>query len=159
MIIQLKNIVFNRTTIENWIVRKACDRGPFIHPYDLGFRESIRQIFNTTGDGLTWSVRADCDQYTLTREQLYQKLEKSQRAVRYKIVQSYNGSIFPFNSDISTCIHIPRSCEQRMPVKKGDSILVTRWEHYWLYGRSRKSSEHVRGWFPRYCVDETFYDK
>jgi palmitoyltransferase len=155
LIIQLKNILCNQTTIENLILCKARDRDhqriePFIYPYDLGFRENLRQIFNRVDDGLTWSVRADCDQYTFTREQLEQQ---SQRAVRYKIIQSYNGS---FYYDLRTCIDIPCSSERRMPVKKGDYVFVTRWKNYWLYGRSRKSNEHIRGWFPRCCVNEIF---
>jgi palmitoyltransferase len=151
----------NQTTIENWILRKARDRDhrriePFIYPYNLGFKENFRQIFNLVGDGLTWPVRIDCDQYTLTREQLEQKFEKRQRAVRYKIITSYNGSFFPLIYDLHTCICIPYSNETRISVKQGDYVVVTRWENYWLYGTCITSNEYVDGWFPRCCVDEKF---
>ncbi len=69
----------NQTTIESCILRKARARHhrriePFIYPYNLGFKQNLRQIFNRVGDGLTWPVRSDCDQYTLTREQLEQNV-------------------------------------------------------------------------------------
>jgi palmitoyltransferase len=161
LIIQLRNIICNQTTIETWILRKARNRDhrrlkPFIYPYNLGFKENFRQIFYLVGDGLTWSIRDDCDQYTLTREQLEQKFEKYQRAVRYKIIKSYNGSFFPLTYDLHTCICIPCSNEIRISVKKDDYVLVTRWENYWLYGKCIKLNENVRGWFPRCCVNETF---
>ncbi len=80
LIIQLRNILRNQTTIENQIVRKARDRErikPFIYPYNLGFKENFRQVFNWNliGNGLIWPVRSGCDQYTLTREELKQKFE------------------------------------------------------------------------------------
>jgi palmitoyltransferase len=161
LIIQLRNRIRNQTTIENWILCKARDRDhrriePFIYPYDLGFKENLRQIFTLVGDGLTWPVRADCDQYTLTREELEQNFEKRQRAVRYKIIKSYNGSFFPLNYDLRTCICIPCSNEPRISVKKDDNVLVTRWEDYWLYGNCIKSTDNIRGWFPRRCVNEIF---
>ncbi len=128
----------NRTTIENLILQKARIRDhrrrePFIYPYNLGFKENFCQIFNLVGDGLTWPVRADCDQYTLTREQLEQKFE-----------------------NLYTCLCIPCSNETRISVKKNDYVLVTRWANYWLYGICIKSNEYIRGWFPRCCVNEIF---
>ncbi len=151
----------NQTTIETWILKKARIRDhqrrePFIYPYNLGCKENFCQIFYLVGDGLTWPVRADCDQYTLTREQLEQKFEKNQRAVRYKIIQSYNGSFFPLNYGLFTCLCIPYSNETRISIKQNDYVLVTRWENYWLYGICIKSNEYIRGWFPRCCVNEIF---
>lgn len=92
----------------------------------------------------------------MIREQLEQNLEKKQRSVRYKIIQSYNGSIFALNYDFYTCLNIPCLKESRLLVKKDDFIRVTHWEKYWLYGTQIKSNEDIYGWFPRYCVDETF---
>ncbi|UJR13858.1 hypothetical protein I4U23_000867 [Adineta vaga] len=169
LIIQLKNIIYNRTTIENWIVQKAYHRNqqrlePFVYPYDLGLKENIRQVFNwkdsfqLVGDGITWSVRSNCDQYTLTREQLEQKIDKQQRSVRYKVIKSYNGAFFPINYDLWTCICIPYLMESRLRISKGDYLLVTRWKEYWLYGKFIKSDtiiEQFRGWFPRCCVRES----
>jgi hypothetical protein len=167
LIVQLRNIIRNQSGIENWILRKARDRcriEPFIYPYHLGFKENVRQVFNWSdylnliGDGLTWPVRANCDQYVLTREQLEQKYEKRQRSVRYEIIESYNGSFFPLRYGLRTCICIPFSSERRISIEKGDYMLVTRWERYWLYGtriKSNKSVNHrLRGWFPRCCVCE-----
>jgi palmitoyltransferase len=165
LIIQLRNIILNQSTIENRILHKAYDRNhrriePFIYPYDLGFKENIRQIFNwrdcfnLVGDGLIWPVRTDCDQYTLTREQLEQKFEKRQSAIRYKIIKSYNGSFFPLNYGLYTCLCVPCSNETRISIKQGDYILVTRWERYWLYGDYIKSNKHLHGWVPRCCVYE-----
>ncbi len=178
--VQLQSIKRNQTGIENWILRKARDRNhrrtkPFIYPYDLGFKENFRQVFNwretfnVIGDGLTWPVREGTDEYTLTREQLEQKLEKRQRTVRYEVIKSYKGSFFTIRYGLRTCICIPCSDETRMPIETGDYVLVTRWERYWLYGERVSGNEsnknqsmnnrrrrRPRGWFPRCCVYEAF---
>jgi hypothetical protein len=166
----------NQSGIENWILRKARDRNyrrtkPFIYPYDLGFKENCRQVFdwtstfNVIGDGLTWPVRDDTDEYALTREQLEQKKEKRQRTVRYEAVKSYKGSFFTLKYGLRTCICIPCSDETRIPIEKGDYLLVTRWEKYWLYGErvianqeglNNRYRRRPRGWFPRCCVYEAF---
>ncbi len=170
----------NQTGIENWILRKARDRShrraqTFIYPYDLGFKENLRQVFNwretfnVIGDGLTWPVRSGTDEYALTREQLEQKKEKRQRTVRYEVIKSYKGSFFTLRYGLRTCICIPCSDEFRMPIEKGDYILVTRWERYWLYGErviandmnknegtTNRRPRRPRGWFPRSCVYEAF---
>ncbi len=170
----------NQTGIENWILRKARDRNhrrtkAFIYPYNLGFKENLRQVFNwretfnVIGDGLTWPVCDGTDEYALTREQLEQKKEKRQRTVRYEVVKSYPGSFFTFRYGLRTCICIPCSDESRIPVEKGDYVLVTRWENYWLYGErfianegnkseglNNRHRRRPRGWFPRSCVYEAF---
>lgn len=147
----------NQTTIENWIVSKARQRREsFIYPYNLGIKENFRQTFYLNSDGLTWPVRADCDQYTLTREQLEQEFERNQKSVRYKIIQSYNGSFFPLNYDLYTCLSIPWLSQTRISVEKDDYVRVSRWEKCWLYGYRIKTNEYVYGWFPRCCVDESF---
>lgn len=85
---QLRAIVRNRTGIEDWILDKAIyrrkvitkrakDNGdehfevtPFVYPYDLGWRKNVKQVLNLgcipIGDGITWPVVEDCDQFTLT---------------------------------------------------------------------------------------------
>src|ERR1700733_7074872 len=112
----------NETGIENWIIRKARDRNhrrttPFIYPYNLGFKENLRQVFNWTesfnviGDGYKWPILDGTDEYALTREQLEQKQEKRQRTVRYEVVQSYKGSFCTLHYGFRTCICIPCSDE------------------------------------------------
>ncbi len=180
LIVQLRSIMRNQSGIENWILRKARDRNhrrtkAFIYPYDLGCKENLRQVFNwketfnVIGDGLTWPVRDGTDEYALTREQLEQKKEKRQRTVRYEAVKSYKGSFFTLQYGFRTCICIPCSDETRIPIEKGDSLLVTRWEKYWLYGErvfanegdknedlNNRRRRRPRGWFPRCCVYEAF---
>lgn len=48
---QVKSILRNRSGIEEWILEKAEERRnsdpsvpPFIYPYDLGWRENIKQV-------------------------------------------------------------------------------------------------------------------
>jgi palmitoyltransferase len=180
LVVQLRSIIRNETGIESWILRKARDRNhrrskAFIYPYDLGFKENLRQVFNyretfnVIGDGLTWPIRDGTDEYALTREQLEQKGEKRQRTVRYEVIQSYKGSFVTFRYGLRTCICIPCSDETRIPIEKGDYVLVTRWEKYWLYGERVLANEmnkkedvnnrprrRARGWFPRCCVYEAF---
>lgn len=171
----------NETGIESWILSKARNRNhrrtkAFIYPYDLGFKENLRQVFdwkektfNVIGNGLTWPVREGTDEYALTREQIEQKKEKRQRTVRYDVVKSYPGSFFTLRYGCRTCICIPCSDETRMPIEKGDSVLVTRWERCWLYGErvlagemkktegaKNRARRRPRGWFPRCCVYEAF---
>lgn len=58
----------------------------------------MRQVFNWSGDfrpignGIWWNIREDCDQFTLTMEQLAQKEEKRTHAVKYLVIKDYNGS-------------------------------------------------------------------
>lgn len=181
LIVQLRSITRNQTGIESWILSKAQSRNyrrakPFIYPYDLGFKENCRQVFNwnetfnVIGNGLIWPVCEETDEYTLTREQLEQKKEKRQRTVRYDVVKPYPGSFFTLRYGFRTCICIPCSDETRVPIEKGDAVLVTRWEKYWLYGEritadelnqteganKRRPRRRPRGWFPRCCVYEAF---
>lgn len=182
LVVQLRSIRKNQTGIESWILRKARDRShrraaDFIYPYDLGFKENFRQVFNWTatfnviGDGLAWPVRTGADEYALTREQLAQKSEKRQRTVRYEVVRSFKGSFVTLRHGLRTAICVPCSDEPRIPIEKGDFLQVTRWERYWLYGERvtadeissqgdnkgpRRGYRRARGWVPRCCVYEAF---
>ena len=176
LIVQLRSIMINQTGIESWILRKARSRDhyrskTFLYPYDLGWKENFRQVFNwretfnVIGDGITWPIRDDSDEYALTREQLEQKREKRQRTVRYNVIQSYHGSFITFKHGCCTCICIPCTDNTRIAIEQGDSVLVTRWEKYWLYGErviiNKRSKKEIvkqcpRGWFPRCCVYEAF---
>ncbi|XP_022249705.1 palmitoyltransferase ZDHHC6-like [Limulus polyphemus] len=75
-LIQMKIILKNETSIENWIVTKALSRArpekqKFIYPYSLGWWQNLQEVFPLPkGDGLTWPVVKGCSQYTLTMEQL-----------------------------------------------------------------------------------------
>lgn len=71
----MRAIIRNRTGVEDWILEKANYRRQntdedFIFPYDLGFRNNVRQVINLSctpvGDGINWTVAEGCDQYTLT---------------------------------------------------------------------------------------------
>lgn len=50
--------------------REEDEGEDFIYPYDLGWRDNLKQVFTFTGkpisDGITWTVVEGCDQYTLT---------------------------------------------------------------------------------------------
>ena len=182
LVVQLRSIFRNQTGIENWILRKAQDRNhrrlePFVYPYHLGFRENLRQVFNwretfnVIGDGLSWPVAVGCDEYALTREQLEQKKDKRQRTVRYEVVKSFAGSFVTCRYGCRTAICIPCSDEPRVSIEKGDFVLVTRWERFWMYGerveravqdegeasaKKLRGRRRPRGWFPRSCIYEAF---
>ena len=110
----------------------------FLFPYDLGWRENTLQVINwklqPVGDGLYWPVRSECDQYTLTREQLMQKAEKRDRTVVYHAVRRYGGSFFPISFGPRALWGIPCTDEHRLPLEEGEEVRVTRWKHHWLYG-------------------------
>ncbi|CAM6000134.1 unnamed protein product, partial [Sphagnum balticum] len=164
--IQIKIMVTNQTSIEEWIVTKATSRkrtGEFIYPYNLGCWKNIKQVLcDPTNNGLTWPVVEGCDQYTLTVEQLIQKEEKRSRACQYKVITIYNGRWFPlFSQGCRVCISLPISDEPRIALSLDDIVLVTRWKKHWLYGEicaskgknvTNNGNERMRGWFPRRCV-------
>ena len=92
-----------------------------------------------------------CDQYTLTREQLRQKQDKRERTREYQvneachcvitccqcclqIVSSYSGYWFPLSQGCGVCCHPPCTDEPRIRLAPGDTVRVTRWKRYWLYG-------------------------
>jgi len=170
---QIKGIITNQTAIEGWIVEKA-DRPRsegivFTYPYDLGWKENIKQVITLKhdyiGDGMTWPVLEGCDQYTLTREQLEQKKLKRGRTVCYSIVKSYNGSLIAWREGLKTCLCTPWTDEPRIKLQTGELVGVTRWRKYWLYGEKSQQATvsevadgpvlKEKGWFPRHCAVRT----
>ncbi|KAK7501478.1 hypothetical protein BaRGS_00007282 [Batillaria attramentaria] len=172
--IQIKSVWKNETGIESWIIDKAYDRdrteeeGPFIYPYNLGWRRNLKEVFTWTGrpvsDGFTWNVVEGCDQYTLTLEQIKQKAEKRERTMQCTIVEAYSGRLFPCSKGLKVACCIPCTDEPRITLKPGDRVLVTRWKKRWLYGtkllstEERQVKQRIRGWFPRRCAREIMDD-
>ncbi|XP_046743875.1 palmitoyltransferase ZDHHC6 [Diprion similis] len=165
---QLKAILRNRTGIEDWINEKAEYRRygtneKFIHPYSRGWFKDTKDVLTWNcipkGDGITWPVVDGCDQYTLTREQLAQKQEKRKRALRYRIISSASGSWVPITYGCAVLCHPPCTDETRIKLSVNDTVIVTRWRRYWLFGEKEnndvggadKKPNRVRGWFPRAC--------
>lgn len=170
---QIKAILTNRTGIEDWILEKANYRRsqenlePFVYPYDLGKWRNFRQVYvnfwgSTVGDGVHWPVRSDCNQYTLTQEQLQQKIEKRARTRTYKVIRRTTGRYFPiFSQGAKVAFSPPCSDEPRIKLNPGDLVRVTRWRTHWLFGekvltntKNNNSQENIRGWFPRRCAVE-----
>ncbi|XP_018569970.1 palmitoyltransferase ZDHHC6 [Anoplophora glabripennis] len=168
---QLRAIIRNRTGIEDWILEKANFRRrnsdeKFVFPYDLGPWKNFFQVFNFSchpiGDGVSWPVVKNCDQYTITREQLQQKNEKRLKAKIYSIVKPASGYWFPFKHGFKVCINFPFTDEPRIKLEVGDKVMVTRWRKYWLFGEKiqrdlpvgEESLLRTRGWFPRRCAVE-----
>jgi hypothetical protein len=167
---QIRAILRNRTGIEDWILEKANYRRKntnevFIFPYDLGVRKNIQQVINIScqpvGDGMFWPVANSCDQFTLTREQIEQKSEKRQRTKLYKITHPVSGSWLPITQGLKVCCCPPCTDEARIKLNVGDTVSVTRWRKYWLFGeklqdlpQSEESLYRLRGWFPRRCALE-----
>ncbi|CAH1100976.1 unnamed protein product [Psylliodes chrysocephalus] len=165
---QLKAVIKNRTGIEDWIMEKATLRRrglseQFEFPYDLGFKNNVRQVINLTcqpvGDGiLSWPVIDGCHEFSLTLEQIDQKAEKRMKSKMYKIVHPASGYWFPLSYGIKVCLSYPFNDEPRIKLDVGDSVIVTRWRKYWLFGEkvrsdkySEKAENRTRGWFPRKC--------
>ena len=50
-------------------IREGTDE-IFIYPYDLGWRDNLRQVLNwkcqPLGDGIVWTIRSDSNQYSFT---------------------------------------------------------------------------------------------
>lgn len=169
---QIRAILNNRTGIEDWILEKACyrrrqDEEHFIYPYNLGKSKNIKQVLNLScspvGDGISWEVVEGCDQYTLTREQIAQKVEKRSRTKIGEVVRPATGSYLPlFSQGFKICLHSPCTDEPRIKLTPGDIVKITRWRKCWLFGEKvvekdsdvRLKKEDIRGWFPRRCVVE-----
>lgn len=70
---QVRGILRNQTTIEDWIVEKAAGRREelglpqFVFPYDVGWRDNVKLIlYGAQYDGIKWPVREGCGEYDLT---------------------------------------------------------------------------------------------
>ncbi|XP_076074885.1 palmitoyltransferase ZDHHC6-like [Mytilus galloprovincialis] len=175
-VIQMRSIIKNETGIESWIIEKALDRDrdddeEFMYPYNLGWKANLAEVFTWTGypksDGVVWNVRDECNQFTLTIEQIQQKAQKRDRTFEYSIIEDYSGAWFPITKGCRVCIRFPCTDEPRIPVTKGDKVLVTRWKRHWLYGTRLKregeikegsTKKRYRGWFPRRCAVEVICD-
>ncbi|EEB13059.1 zinc finger protein DHHC domain containing protein, putative [Pediculus humanus corporis] len=172
---QVRSVMRNQTGIEDWIVDKAVHRRlvahakgepiePFVFPYNLGLVQNVLQVFNRDltpiGDGIYWSIASNlnCDQYTLTREQIEQKSEKKSRAKPYAVVKKYSGRWFPVVFGFKVLFSIPCTDENRLRLNVGDNVLVTRWRKNWLFGEmiNKEGGDQIeqKGWFPRCCVIE-----
>ncbi|XP_043497730.1 palmitoyltransferase ZDHHC6 isoform X2 [Polistes fuscatus] len=163
------SIIKNKTEIEDWISEKAYHRRfgtdeKFIHPYSKGWLFNMRQVFtwdcSPVGDGINWPVIDGCDQYTLTKEQLAQKMDKRRRARRYRIIKPSSGSWLPIQHGWGVLCHPPYTDETRIKLDVTDIVIVTRWRRYWLFGEKEQKAiidfpiKRVRGWFPRPCAIE-----
>ncbi|KAG7212991.1 hypothetical protein KM043_002330 [Ampulex compressa] len=166
---QMLAIIKNRTEIEDWILEKAHyrrygTRDKFVHPYSKGWLFNMKQVLTwdctPVGDGITWPIIEGCDQYTLTREQLAQKMDKRKRARRYRVIEMATGSWVPVRHGWAVLCHPPCTDEPRIKLSIGDIVVVTRWRKYWLFGErendgtNETSGKRVRGWFPRPCAIE-----
>ncbi|KAL5272053.1 hypothetical protein ACHWQZ_G000308 [Mnemiopsis leidyi] len=176
LVMQIRDLTRNTTSIESWIIRKAEWRHSnlgtkFVYPYNLGSRwTNFTQVVNTTnfakGDGYTWALVEGTDQYTFTEEQIQQKLLKRQRMLEHVITQPYNARWFSqltLSNPILFCVCNGLD-EQYLAVEKGDKVLVSRWRKRWLYGCTKRKimkeagnivEKEVGGWFPRICAMET----
>ncbi|XP_017071778.2 palmitoyltransferase ZDHHC6 [Drosophila eugracilis] len=171
---QLKVLFRNQTEIESWIVKKANFRRnafpgnrikAFVYPYNLDWKANCREVFLSSGNGISWPVLPGCNQYTLTREQLAQKKDKRARTRTYKCVYPATGHWLPIISQgLWVTLNIPCADDPRIVLQPGDLIQVTRIQEYWLYGERVISQEEkekgkrrkvaIRGWFPTRCAIE-----
>ncbi|PSN52706.1 Palmitoyltransferase ZDHHC6, partial [Blattella germanica] len=122
----IRSILRNQTGIEDWIVEKAHHRRDptdqkFIYPYNLGWKNNIKQVINFScdpvGNGLTWPVVEGCDQYTLTKTKKFIILANSMTKCTKKKLKE----------NLQVLCHPPFTDEPRIPLTKGDRISVTRW--------------------------------
>uniref|UniRef100_A0A8R1V5P1 Palmitoyltransferase n=1 Tax=Pristionchus pacificus TaxID=54126 RepID=A0A8R1V5P1_PRIPA len=170
LFIQLKGIYKGKTALEEYIVSKAdhwreerSEEGeevtPFIFPYDMGWKNNLKEILSGWGDargnGVWWPVKNGTNQFTLSEEQLRQKASKRERARTVVITENYLGGWW-------RAVYVgpraffcqPISEEARVKVEIGDRWMVTRGMKYWLYGRriGRNGQDidmQPKGWFPR----------
>ncbi|XP_028165379.1 palmitoyltransferase ZDHHC6-like isoform X2 [Ostrinia furnacalis] len=161
--IQVRSILRNRTTIEDWIMEKAVGRrviggvAPFMYPYDLGWRRNAALVINSARhDGIAWPLAPGCGQYDLTREQQAQKQLKALRSRVVVSVASYSGRWLPAQYP-RAALHAPCTDEPRLALRPGTLLRVTRHRKYWMFGAMVESEgeEEIRGprgWFPRAAV-------
>ncbi|OWR45252.1 hypothetical protein KGM_210245 [Danaus plexippus plexippus] len=161
--LQMRSILRNRTTIEDWIVDKAAcrrdERGlpQFQFPYDLGWRRNLRLVWSGHQyDGIHWPVREGHGQYDLTMEQKAQKADKAVRSRVYAAASTYSGRWVPLLQYPRAALGPPCSDEPRLSLRVGDRVKVTRHRRHWLFGEKVLSEQEAvgglrgdRGWFPR----------
>lgn len=63
-------------------------------------------------------------------EQLKQKKEKRSRARLYIIVKTASGYWFPITHGVGVLCHPPCTDEERVALKPGDQVVVTRWRKW-----------------------------
>ncbi|XP_045493992.1 palmitoyltransferase ZDHHC6-like [Colias croceus] len=164
--LQIRGLLRNRTTIEDWIVEKAASRReerglpPFVYPYMYHWADSLRSAFAPgLGDGLHWHVIEGTGPYDLTMEQKAQKIDKQLRSRLFTATSTYSGHWVPILSRPRAAIAAPCTDEARLPLKPGDLIRATRQRRHWLFGEKlvgfEESSRGPRGWFPRDAVVPT----
>ncbi|CAH0605463.1 unnamed protein product [Chrysodeixis includens] len=166
--LQMKGILRNRTTIEDWIVEKAVGRReelnlpPFVYPYNLGWKNNLKMIlYGSRYDGIKWPLREGCGEYDLTREQQAQKLDKLARSRVFRAVRGYGGRWVPLWSRPRAALAAPCTDEPRLALQPGDLLRATRHRKHWLFGEKilgeGEGSRGPRGWFPRDSVARTDY--
>lgn len=64
------------------------------------------------------------------REQLAQKKDKRKRAKTYRVIEEAYGSYLPLKHGWGVLCHPPCTDEQRIKLKVGDIVIVTRWRKY-----------------------------
>ncbi|CAD5219840.1 unnamed protein product [Bursaphelenchus okinawaensis] len=128
--------------------------GLFVFPYNLGIKRNIREVFPSfwaripNGNGIWWPIRSGCTQFTLSEEQLVQKVNKRFYAKIYTIQDDYKGSWWrSWRFGVKTLVCQPCSEEKRIEVKKGESYAITRIQRNWLYGQRLIEVEDVEGPF------------
>ncbi|XP_059052915.1 palmitoyltransferase ZDHHC6 [Achroia grisella] len=166
---QIRGILRNQTTIEDWILEKAVSRREeqalpkFVFPYDLGWRRNWALVFSSKCDGLRWPLKEGCGVYDLTREQQAQKVEKRLRSRPYTATRTYSGRWVPLVTYTRAAAAAPCSDEPRLPLRPGLLLTVTRQRRHWLFGEvvgewSASGSPPApprgpRGWFPRAAAE------
>ncbi|KAM3956762.1 palmitoyltransferase ZDHHC6 [Aphomia sociella] len=161
---QIRGILRNQTTIEDWIIEKAVGRREeqglplFVFPYDLGWRRNLELVFRSKCNGLRWPVKDGCEEYDLTREQRAQKLEKRRRSRLYTAVRAYSGRWVPALRYPRAAAAAPCAAEPRLPLRAGDRVRATRQRRHWLFGElvtDAGEGRGPRGWFPRAAAAPT----
>ncbi|XP_073942616.1 palmitoyltransferase ZDHHC6 [Choristoneura fumiferana] len=163
--LQIRSILRNRTTIEDWILEKAVSRReeaglpPFQFPYDLGWRENLKFVLHGHRyDGLSWPVRPGCHEFDLTREQRAQKEDKRLRSRLYTATAPYSGRWLPLRGWPRAALAPPCTDEPRLPLAPGDVVRATRQRKQWLFGERLVGAGEARGprgWFPRDAATPT----
>ncbi|CAH2105215.1 unnamed protein product [Euphydryas editha] len=164
--LQVRGIIRNRTTIEDWIVEKAVYRReeqglpPFVFPYDLGWKRNLHLLFRGSRyDGIRWPIIDGCGEYDLTMEQRAQKADKRSRARLYTARRAYSGRWLPLLGYPRAALAPPCSDEPRLPLAPGQRLRATRQRRHWLFGEkiieAGEGQRGDRGWFPRAAATPT----